>query len=80
MAYKPKPFEIAGFELVGWRQADGDLRLGDAKRGTLVKDFPKEVHVCGATYTLEEIKRNRDDGPPLAEDHPGFFMEWGVYV
>jgi hypothetical protein len=83
MAYEPKPFDIAGFELIGYRQVDGTILLGagGAKgQGTPTADFPKEVTVCGATYTLENIKKNDVLFGPLANAHPGKHIEWGEYV
>ncbi len=68
MSYIPKPGEIAGFELIGYRQKDKSIRLG-TESGTQLQDFPNEVVVNGMTYTLEEITKNSI--PPI---------EWGVYV
>ena len=58
-AYRPKPFEISSVELFGYRLPDGTIKLfGDKINGeTCMQDFPKEIDVCGATYTLEEIKK-----------------------
>lgn len=68
--YHPKPCEIAGFEILGYVQPDGKLRLGNEKHGTVVAEFPPEVRVCGATYTLERVKKTKRN-PKL---------QWGEYV
>ncbi len=67
--YYPQQWEVAGFELCGWKQPDGSIVLGpNPVTGSKVKEWPKEVHVCGVTYTLEEEKW----------EISGF--GWGVYV
>lgn len=68
MSYLPKPGEIAGFELIGYRQKDKSIKLGN-ENGTPMQTFPDEVVVNGMTYTLEEITKN-----------PNSIIEWGVYV
>lgn len=86
MAYQPKPMEIAGVDIVGERQSDGTLKLGTAS--TVLPDtrdavdaFPEEVEVCGATYTLETVRKNKDDFPAVVvPGHPGYNIEWGIYV
>ena len=83
MAYQPKPFEIAGVDLFGRRQSDGSVILGGhpTSNGTPMPDFPQEVEVCGAVYTLEFIKKNKDEAPDVVvPGHPGYDIEWGIYV
>lgn len=84
MAYRPKPFEIAGVDLFGRRQSDGSVIIGDARNlgdGTPMPDFPQEIEVCGAVYTLEFIKKNKDEAPDVVvPGHPGYGIEWGIYV
>lgn len=83
-AYRPQRGEIAGVDLVGYRLELGSIQLGaDRGRGPILPDFPDEVEVCGAVYTLEEKKRQeRPDGMSEAKwkDHPGRTLEWGIYV
>lgn len=78
MAYQPKKFEITSLELIGYRQPDGSIRLGNPS-GTWFPSFPLEVEVEGLTYTLEDTKVNREMFD-LTPDHAGFTVEWGVYV
>jgi hypothetical protein len=75
--YSPKPWEVAGFELIGYRQEDGSIRLGNEK-GTHLPDFPKEVEAFGVVYCLEEVRKNKDEYN-LSPDHEGYRIEWGVY-
>lgn len=75
-AYQPKRGEIAGFELIGYRLPGEKIRL---ESGDIMDEFPDEVEVCGATYTLEFVKSNDPDGK-LPDDHPGKYIVWGVYV
>jgi len=80
MAYQPKPDDLAGFDLVGFRQPDGRVYLGEeGGAGTNLPDFPAEVEMLGKVYTLEEVKKNREMFD-LDEDHPGYNIEWGIYV
>lgn len=85
-AYKPQPFEIAGVDLSGERQDDGTVKIGTKpnfgpdNRPNL-PDFPEEIDVCGTIYTLEFIKKNRDEAPDVVvPGHPGYNLEWGIYV
>lgn len=78
--YVPKPYEVAGFELMGYRQADGSIKLGPEGKGVHLPNFPKEVAAFGVVYTLERVKRNIDLAPDLPEDHEGYSIEWGEYV
>ena len=81
--YEPKPFEIAGVDLYGERQDDGTVLIGSSNHGpaTPLPDFPSELKVAGAVYTLEYIKKNRDEVPNVVvPGHPGYNIEWGVYV
>lgn len=85
-AHQPKPGEIAGVDLVGERQPDGKVKLGTASRilpddREAVPDFPQEIEVAGAVYTLEFIRKNKDEAPNVVvPGHPGYNIEWGVYV
>lgn len=56
--YKPKKFEIAGFELCGWKLDNGDVVLGPSCLGdrTVVPAFPEQVDVLGVVYTLETVE------------------------
>jgi hypothetical protein len=74
--YKPQKYDLAGFDLVGYRQPDGSIRLGSK---VIVSEFPPEVELIGVVYTLEEIVVNDKDGT-LSEDHPGKHLMWGIYV
>lgn len=74
-AYQPNPGEIAGFDLFGRRQEDGTVKIGS----NTYPDFPQECRCEGMTYTLELIKKNKDEGN-LAPGHPGYDIEWGIYV
>ena len=86
MAYAPRKYEIAGFDLLGERQDDGSIKLGSKPRfspddRTHLPAFPEEVEVGGIVYKLEFVKENqgewRKTAPP---DHPGLRICWGVYV
>ena len=73
--YIPKRGEVAGFELHGYRQPDGTIRLGsDDKYGTALPEFPGLVEVAGAEYRLEYINQNVDAKGEVRNN-----MEWGVY-
>lgn len=78
--YKPKRYEIAGVDLIGYRQPDGSIRLGkndpDASR---LPNFPKSIEVEGIVYTLELIRKN-DERNSLPDNHSGKHIEWGTYV
>ncbi len=74
--YIPKPFEIAGFELFGKRLPNGKVEIGTGSVGnTVMDDFPEKVEVCGAVYTLEEVKKNTDENGNIRDN-----IEWGIYV
>ena len=73
--YKPKPHEIAGFELMGYRLDDGKIRLGDDEQGDIVETFPERVEVCDVVYTLEYVKQHTDPSGKILSN-----LEWGVYV
>jgi hypothetical protein len=73
--YEPNPFEIACFELFGRRLANGKIQIGDdGTTETILDNFPAEVRVCGAVYTLEDIKKNVDADGNIINN-----IEWGVY-
>lgn len=81
--FEPKNGEVAGLELVGYKQADGTIRLGDYKRGKILKEFPPCVRVAGAVYTLEEVKWQADSWKP--EDMKDWTEQqrtigWGEYA
>ena len=76
--YEPKPGEIAGFEIIGYRQPDGTVKIPN-EDAEAVLDFPEEVRVCGATYTLEGVNKNDEDGT-MPDDHGGKYIEWGLYA
>lgn len=67
--------ELAGFDMVGRRLADGRLQLGADGAGEIMEDWPKAatLGVGFHTYTLEAVKKNHA-GPK------GEGIEWGVYV
>lgn len=69
LAYEPKPYEIAGFDLFARLQDDG---IYETLAGTKFKEFPPEVRVCGAVYTLEYVKNDENEGDPS--------IRWGIYV
>lgn len=77
--YRPMPREISGFELYGTRLPDGRIRIGDAD-GTIVDAFPEEVEVINTIYSLEDVKVNRLEFNITDPEHPGYNIEWGVYV
>jgi hypothetical protein len=79
MAYEPKKGEVAGFDLVGHRQADGSIILGTPPTSESIPEFPEEVKAFGAVYTLEYIKKN-DPDDKLPNEHSGKTIEWGIYV
>jgi hypothetical protein len=71
--------DLAGFDLCGTRQPDGSIKLDG---GAVYEDWPKEVELPGInrTYTLEHVKKNLKNRKPLPDDHPGRYIEWGIYV
>lgn len=74
-----KENEMAGFEIIGYRQKDGSLRLGDEEEGELMNDFPKSVITTYGTFSLEDVRLNDENGN-LPSDHPGKNIEWGIYA
>lgn len=81
MTYKPQCYEIAGVNLIGYRQADGSVVLGDQTHGTHLPDFPEDIDVEGVTYSLEYVRKNREESPDIVvPGHPGYPIEWGIYV
>ncbi len=75
MAYTLKRSELAGFDVIGYRQADGTIKLG-SQNGTQLDDFPDEIELNGNVFALEEVKSQGH----LPADHPGRVIEWGIYV
>ena len=53
--------DLAGFDLCGWKLADGSIELAS---GSTIAKWPKEVEMLGNTYTLEEVSGDvlMDDG------------------
>ena len=81
MAYHIKPQHLAGFDLIGIRLPDGRISLGADKDSSEIRDdFPEEVSLLGNTYTLENIKVNREDFNLTDPEHPGYNIEWGQYA
>jgi len=76
MVHEVDKDSLAGFELIGYRQADGTILLGNK---VPMNNFPKEVEILGAAYSLEDVKLN-DEDDTLPADHEGKFIEWGIYV
>lgn len=62
---------LAGFDLCGWKQKDGTIKLDD---GQTIKEFPKEVEMCGNIYTLEYVDEVGDGINPK-----GMFVN-AIYV
>lgn len=79
-AYEPKTGQICGFEIIGYRQKDGKIRLGNSNDGEMLEGFPKEIKTPYGTFQLEEIKLNDNEENQLPDEHPGKNIEWGVYV
>lgn len=77
MKFELKPGDIAGFELYGERQADGTILVGTPPVGNRrrLEDFPETIELLGMTYTLEEVRRNRDMFPGPVPP-----IEWGLYI
>ncbi len=78
MVYKAKQYDIASFELIGYRREDGKLQIGDDETN-IQSCFPEKVEVCGSIYTLERVDQNI--GPTFSK--PGTkprVLEWGIYV
>jgi len=49
--------EMAGFDLGGYRQPNGTVRiLGTEINDRIIPDWPEEIYLMGCTYTLEDIK------------------------
>lgn len=71
-SYQPKFGEVAGFELFARLQDDGTLMT---EAGTVFTEFPSRVEVCGAVYTLENVKVNE---LTLGRGDPT--IRWGEYV
>lgn len=70
--YKLNKYDVASFEIIGYRQPDGKIKLGhNESTQVLLDDFPSEVEFLGVVYTLEEKKQN---------SHSPNNIEWGIYV
>lgn len=80
VTHKLKQHELAGFDVIGYRQKDGRIALGghnspllramDAHMGTeitIVDAFPEQVELLGAVWTLEYVKENEWEGRAEAE-------------
>ena len=78
--YQVKLSDIAGFDVLGTRLPSGKIRLGFDGQGDVLDDFPEEIELVGTTYTLEYIKKNREECNLIDPNHPGYNIEWGVYV
>lgn len=83
--FKPKPYQIAGFELFGRWLEDGRIQIGDSSYIDIVDEFPPEVEVCGVVYTLEYVKPNEISDMARGRLSPERIAEaeriqWGVYV
>lgn len=76
--YEPKAGQIAGLELIGYRQQDGTIKLG-TQSGEHLENFPEEIQTPYGIFTLEFIKKN-DEEDVLPPTHEGKMIEWGVYV
>lgn len=77
--YEAKKGQIAGFEVIGYRQKDGSVQLGNPENGDILTDFPNEIKTPYGIFQLESIKSN-DEEDKLPNDHPGKNIEWGIYV
>ena len=55
---EPCPF-FAGFDFAGYRCADGSIEAV-LDRSVKLPDWPKEVTICGSTYTLERIEPGKN--------------------
>lgn len=75
MAHKLKPHELAGFDVIGYRQKDGRIALGgsgsplvkamDAHLGVtpiVVDTFPEQIELLGVIWALEFVKENEWEG------------------
>lgn len=92
MAYQPKPYDIAGFDIYGERQPDGSIKIGpppaqpeSRDERTHLPDFPDSIEVCGAVYTLEYVKPNEISDKMRARLSPERLAHqeticWGIYV
>lgn len=93
MPYKPKPYDIAGFDIYGERQPDGSIKIGappipdtvETDQRTHLPDFPESIEVCGAVYTLEYVKPNELSDELRARLSPERLAHnekicWGIYV
>lgn len=77
MTHQVSAEEIAGFDLIGFRQPDGTILLGTNE--IPMSDFPAEAEILGQVYTLENVVLNDANGD-MPDDHPGKNIEWGQYV
>lgn len=76
--FKVKTGQIAGFEVIGYRQKDGTIKLGN-QNGEQLADFPEAIETPYGIFTLELIKKNDKDNS-LPPGHEGKDIEWGIYV
>lgn len=65
-----KHHALAGFDLCGWKRADGTIQLGPSlsTHGEFIEKWPDEVEVHGTVYTFE------------GEDWQSNGFGWGHYV
>ena len=45
-------YEVAGFDIAGWRQKDGSVKF----ENRTIPRFPKEITCNGVAYALEEVR------------------------
>lgn len=66
--------EVAGFDLGGWRQPSGVIKIDGINGHRFIDDWPKEIPFLGATYTLEEVT------PGAVKEDTGERWENAIYV
>jgi len=78
-AYEPQEMQVSGIEIIGYRQRDGKIKIGDGENSELMDDFPASIKTPYGTFVLEKTTSNDPEGK-LADGHPGKMIEWGHYA
>lgn len=77
--YEPKIGQITAIEIIGFRQINGRIKIGNSEDGELLNNFPSKIKTPYGIFQLEQIKLNGNEDK-LPREHPDKNIEWGIYV